>query len=62
MPLKCLLRTLLVTSNFSFSHNIFHRYISLMRQNAALSGNGLRVDCAATYSVNDQLEVTVKNM
>ena len=33
-----------------------------MRQNAALSGNGSRVDCAATYSVNDQLEVTVKNM
>ena len=31
---------LLVTSNFSFSHNVFHRYISVLRQNAALYGNG----------------------
>ena len=31
---------LLVTSNFSFSHNVFHSYISLVRQNAALCGNG----------------------
>ena len=33
---------LLVTSNFSFSHNVFHSYISSVRQNAALFGNGLR--------------------
>ena len=33
---------LLVTSNFSFSHNVFHNYISLLRQNVALCGNGLR--------------------
>ena len=33
---------LLVTSNFSFSHNVFHNYISLVHQNAALCGNGLR--------------------
>ena len=32
---------LLVTSNFSFSHNFFHSYISLVRRNAALCGNGL---------------------
>ena len=32
---------LLVSSNFSFSHNVFHSYISLVHQNAALSGNGL---------------------
>ena len=25
---------LLVTSNFSFSHNVFHSYICLVRQNA----------------------------
>ena len=31
---------LLVTSNFSFSHNVFHSYISLARQNAELCGNG----------------------
>ena len=32
---------LLVTSNFSFSHNVFYSNISLVRQNAALCGNGL---------------------
>ena len=32
---------LLVTSNFSFSHNVFHSYISSVRQIAALCGNGL---------------------
>ena len=32
---------LLVTSNFSFSHNVFHSYISLVHQNVALSGNVL---------------------
>ena len=26
---------------FSFSHNIFHSYISLIHQNAALCGHGL---------------------
>ena len=30
-----------VTSNFSFSHNILHSYISYVRQNVALYGNGL---------------------
>ena len=35
-------KKLLVTSNFSFSHNDFHRYISLARQNAALCGDGLK--------------------
>ena len=32
---------LLVTSNFSSSHNVFHGYIALVRQNAVLCGNGL---------------------
>ena len=33
---------LLVTSNFfHFSRNVFHSYIYLVRQNAALCGNGL---------------------
>ena len=32
---------LLVTSNFSFSHNVFYSYISLVCQNAVLCGNGL---------------------
>ena len=32
---------LLVTSNFSFSHKVFHSYISLVHQNAALCVNGL---------------------
>ena len=29
------------TSNFSFSHNVFHSYISLVSQNATLFCNGL---------------------
>ena len=33
---------LLVISNFSFSHNVFHSYISLVCQNEALCGNGLK--------------------
>ena len=32
---------LLVTSNFSFPHNVFHSYISLVRRNVALCGYGL---------------------
>ena len=32
---------LLVPSNFSFSHNVFHSYISLVHQNAVLCGTGL---------------------
>ena len=34
---------LLVTSNCSFSHNVFHSYIFLVRQNAVLFGNGLTI-------------------
>ena len=30
---------MLVKSNFSFSHNVFHRYICSVRQNAAFCGN-----------------------
>ena len=39
----CKKEKLPVTSNFSFSHNVFHSYtcISLVRQNAALCGSGL---------------------
>ena len=32
---------LLVTCNSSFLHNVFHMYMSLVRQNAVLCGNGL---------------------
>ena len=32
----------IVTSNFSFSHDVFCSYISLLRQNAALCGNELK--------------------
>ena len=35
---------LLVSSNFAFSHNVFHNNISLVRQNAALCGNGLKAE------------------
>ena len=34
---------MLVTSHFSFSHNVFHSYIYSVRQNAALYGNGLNM-------------------
>ena len=34
---------LLITSNFSFSHNVFYSCISLVRQNVALCGNGLKI-------------------
>ena len=37
----CEKEKLLVTSSFSFSHYVFHSYISLVPQNAALCGNGL---------------------
>ena len=32
----------LVTGNFSFSHNVFHGYISLLHQNVVLCGNGFK--------------------
>ena len=35
---------LLVTSSFSFSHNVFYSNISLVHQNAALCGNELSDD------------------
>ena len=31
-----------VASSFSFSCNVFHSYISFVRQNAALCGNGFK--------------------
>ena len=33
---------MLVTSNFSFSHNVFHSCTCLVLQNVALCGNGLK--------------------
>ena len=33
----------IVTSNFSFSHYVFHSYKSLVCQNAVLCGNGLKL-------------------
>ena len=33
-------KKILVTSNFSFSQNVFYSYISSVRQNGALCGNG----------------------
>ena len=38
---------MLVTSKFSFSHNVLHSYITLVRQNAVLCGNGLNLAAAA---------------
>ena len=36
-------KKLLVTTNFSFSLNVFHCYVFLVCQNAALCGNGFIV-------------------
>ena len=35
-------KKILVTSNFSFSQNVFYSYISSVRQNGALCGNGFK--------------------
>ena len=43
---------LLVTSNFSFPHNVFQSYISLVRQNAALCGTGLNKFLSSPLPVN----------
>ena len=40
---------LLVTSNFCFSHNIFHSFISVVHQNVALCGNVLTLYSINTY-------------
>ena len=47
----CEKEELLVTSNFSFSHNVFHCHISIVRQNVALCGNGLR-DTEHVYNMD----------
>ena len=43
-------KKLLETSNFSFFHNVFYSYISLMRQNAVMYGNGLTDDKNLNWS------------
>ena len=53
----------LVTSYFSFSHNDFHSYISLVHQNTVLCGNGLTPNSKILYQskleafADDKLEV-----
>ena len=37
---------------FSSSHNVFHSYISLVRQNAALCGNWLNLPETASSPIN----------
>ena len=49
------------TCNFSFSHNVFHSYISLVCQNAALCGNWLSLyDTIPTF--NDPEKGSCENM
>ena len=52
---------LLVTSNFSFSHNVFHSYIPLVRQNVALCGNGLSEDEFYVHTVQSPRAALIKN-
>ena len=48
---------LLVTSNFSFSHNVFYSYISLVCQNVALCGNGIIQQWLPTI---DKIDINLK--
>ena len=57
---------LLVSSNLSFSHNVFHSYISLVRRSAALCGNGLRhesIKSISNYQLwnTDNIKLIFKN-
>ena len=47
--------TLLVTSNFSFSNNVFHSYISLVCQNAVLCGNRFKFYVKRGIAVSNKL-------
>ena len=47
---------LLVTSNFSFSHSVFKRLVSLGRQKVSLCGNGL------THSLKKHFETVPKKL
>ena len=40
------------TSNFSFSHNVFHSYTSLVRQNAVLCGNKLTLSQTTNFRLS----------
>ena len=42
-----------LTSNFSFSHDVFHSYISLAHQNAVLCGNGLKQSSNHEVNIKD---------
>ena len=48
---------LLVTSNFCFSHNIFHSYISLVRQNELFCTNGLNHFCREAHKFTSFLVI-----
>ena len=52
---------LLIPSNFSFLHNVFHSYISLVHQNAALSGNGLKLSQNNVLDIFPQTKTTLFN-
>ena len=49
---------LLVTSNFFFSHNVLHNYVSLVCQNVVLCGNGLREELSTILSSNLKMSAT----
>ena len=45
---------------FSFSHKVFYSYISIVRQNAILCGNGLMGKCAIWFhSGKSKVKVTI---
>ena len=53
---------LLVTSNFSFSHNVFHSYISLVSQNVVLCGNGLKKKSLFVLPINTSQSYYLKTL
>ena len=50
----------IVTSNFSFSHNVFHSYISFVRQTVALYGTGLKAHTKMPYRAEIKLLKTAQ--
>ena len=46
---------------FLFSHNVFHNYISSVRQNAVLCGNGLKEGGSKKRDVNMNMRVFQNN-
>ena len=45
------------TTNYSFSHNVFHSYKSSLCQTVVLYGNGLNVNCCVNSGFENATKV-----